>query len=701
MNFIYVVPNKIKRFFDRQSSGCFLLSLAGLFFFLVIMNIGLYPSVFADEYTYSKFSRLMPLSDSTIPGYLYLKVYSFTSLCGDEFLGCAKIINSFLFVMAAPFIFLIARKIANEKVAFYVALLAILGPISSYTAYFMPESFYFLSFWVSCWYLLCLDYNSKSYRWFLAGAIYGISSLIKPHALLYLPAIVFYIVFIFFRVKSLFSKPFCITLSSFLGGLILAKFSISYIFAGVSGLTIFGPFYGSTVSSVSSSGLDKYINLLQLSFESIKGHVFILALIYGLPLTLGLITVWKAISGGDGKNKLDSHQAVQYEKLSFLSLIIILNLICVTALFTASVVGAGPYETPYRLHMRYYNFALPFFYLIAAGNCFYKVKNSKTLYFIFGGALTVLGLYVLYNGLEPYTPSHVDSPEVRGLLMNKTYFLVIGIFSILAISFFYLKEKVGTQLYLYIALPLFVLVSAHYIRAEQNNRFKQDVYDKAGLFTKQYLTDEEISKVVIIGSEPGPLFRALYYLDNANASLEFFNSGSDYDLSNLPAGKEWVLAIGDHDVNGKNLYKIQMNGFILARSLDKMAIDFKKYAWPGIVKRVKGLSTPEVFGTWSSSDVVEFEFANTLPKKFEIHLNAHAFGPNVGKGIKVSIGDDSAVFTLIDTDEQKIIRLKNINDSNVIRFKVPNAISPKELGLSADVRKLGIAFIEMKIVAIE
>jgi len=52
------------------------ISLITIFLFLVLRNIGLYPTVFADEYIYSKLSRLQPLSESTIPNYLYLKLYS-------------------------------------------------------------------------------------------------------------------------------------------------------------------------------------------------------------------------------------------------------------------------------------------------------------------------------------------------------------------------------------------------------------------------------------------------------------------------------------------------------------------------------------------------------------------------------------------------------------------------------------------------
>lgn len=677
------------------------ISLVAFFLFLALRSTGLYPSVFADEYTYSKLSRHIPLSESTIPGYLYLQLYNVTNYCGDGFLGCAKVINSFLFVAAAPFIFLIARRITSEGVSVYISLLSIIGPISSYTAYFMPESFYFFSFWVVCWYLLSLDCKSGNFRWFVAGTIYAISALIKPHSLLYLPAILLYVGFVFYRAQMLFSRASGMAIVSLMLGLGLAKFGISYILAGSSGLTVFGPFYGATVSSVSSSGLDKYIALLLLSLESLKGHLLVVALLYGLPLVLaGVATASTLFVRNYPTNNIGS-PAAQYEKLAFLSLIIILNLICVVALFTASVANSGPYETPYRLHMRYYNFALPLFYLVAAGALSTVTDVKRSVRYILSGIFAAMGVLAVWSNLTPYTPSHIDSPEIRGLHVDHLYFQVVGGLLISAVALWIVSQRNGLRLYLYFALPLFVVISTYHVGLELNNRLSQDVYDKAGIFTKQYLANEELSKTFIVGSEAGGLFRSLYYLDNAKASLEIIQSGADYDLAKLPAGKEWILVIGDHEIRGAPFYQIPMNGFALIRASGENVLDFKKGAWPGIIRKVKGLSTPELWGTWSQSDVVVFEFAGALPSKFEIQLVAHAFGPNVDKEFEASVGDVATNFSLSANDEKTTIRLENPKGSNVLRFKIPNAVSPKALVLSGDDRNLGIGFVEMKIVTIE
>lgn len=676
------------------------ISLVVIFLFLALRNTGLYPSVFADEYTYSKLSRLMPLSESTIPSYLYLKLYSVTNYCGDGFLGCAKIINSFLFVATAPFIFLTARRLTGEGVSAYISLLSIIGPISSYTAYFMPESFYFFSFWVVCWYLLSLDHKSASYRWCAAGALYAISSLIKPHSLLYLPAIFLYVGFVFYRAQALFSKASGIALVCVMLGVGVAKFGTSYILAGSSGLTIFGPFYGATVSSV-SSGSGKYIDLLLLGLESLKGHMLVIGLIYGLPLVLAVVATTRTFFVRNDLEDNSGCRVAHYEKLAFLSLIVILNLICLVALFTASVANSGPYETPYRLHMRYYNFALPLFYLIAAGALSTAADAKGPVRYILGGIFAAVGVFAIWSNLAPYAPSYIDSPEVRGLHVDHLYFRVVGGLLISALVLWLFVQRKGLQLYLYIALPFFVVLSTFHIGLELNNRLGQDVYDRAGVFTRQYLTNEDLSKTIIVGSEPAGLFRSLFYLDNSQASLEVIQRYADYDLAKLPGGKEWILLIGDHEVKGISFYQIPMSGFSLIRASGEYVLDFRKAAWPGVIRKVQGLSTPERWGTWSQSDSVIFEFAGSLPSRLEVHLVAHAFGPNADKEFEASLGGEVAKFRLSENGEQQIIHLNNPKGSNVLRFKIPSAMSPKALGLSGDDRNLGIGFVEMKIVTIE
>src|SRR5690348_13686841 len=130
-------------FFERKAYPSFIAATVVIFILILIRNSGLYPTVFADEYEYSLFSRLTSFSRATVPDYLYLLIYGITSFCSQGYLDCARIQNVGFFVASGYFIYLTARRISSRTVAFLIALLALAGPFNSYTAYYMPESMYF------------------------------------------------------------------------------------------------------------------------------------------------------------------------------------------------------------------------------------------------------------------------------------------------------------------------------------------------------------------------------------------------------------------------------------------------------------------------------------------------------------------------------------------------------------------------------
>ena len=674
----------------RSKTGTYLLlTVITVAFLLAVRNIGLYPTVFADEYTYSKFSRLVPLSEVNIPGYLFLFTYKITSACGDGFLGCARVLNVLFFVLAAPFIYLIGRKLAGEKTALLIAALSMLGPINTYTAYFMPESLYFLSFWVFTYLALNIKKELAVSRWIFMGAIFGVSALIKPHALFLVPALVIY--FFMVQRQSVAGKPDTFLYRQYFGFFATAisvKLIIGFALAGNSGITIFGPAYTSVASG--SMGAGRYISLAKLAFENLQGHILALCLLFSVPVGQLLLTS-KLFLRRDPESRTSINIALYTSIILFFLLIVVV-------LFTASISGSGPYESNARLHMRYYNFSLPLLLLVAASQLSLNAISTPTRFrAIIGIPIGAAICYAVYTQLAAYTPSFIDNPELRGFTFNSSVFRVLGGLSVFSLAAWVYSARAGARIFLYLFMPLAVCLSTFQVNKELRQRLVPDVFDKAGIFTKQYLSNEDISRVVIVGSEPAALFRSLFYLDNSNASLEVISRGAAYDPSKLPPGKEWILVIGDHALPANTFFQLPMNGFTLARASGSNTMDFKKTAWPGVISSIRGLSIAEPWGAWSASDVVTFEFSMPLPEKFNVRLTAHAFGPNIGKQFEAHVGDSSSKFTLGATVEEKVIAFDNPKRSRILRINVPSPISPKQLGLSGDDRSLGIGFIEMKI----
>ncbi len=126
-------------------------------------------------------------------------------------------------------------------------------------------------------------------------------------------------------------------------------------------------------------------------------------------------------------------------------------------------------------------------------------------------------------------------------------------------------------------------------------------------------------------------------------------------------------------------------------------IPFNISAWPGVLAGVQGMSVTELWGTWSSGEHVTIAFAAPLPKKFTLHLFAHAFGPNVGKAFVAHLGERTLSFTLGDAGAEKLLEFDNPSGAQSITIDVPVPTSPKMLGMGGDERLLGIGIAKLQI----
>lgn len=177
----------------------------------------------------------------------------------------------------------------------------------------------------------------------------------------------------------------------------------------------------------------------------------------------------------------------------------------------------------------------------------------------------------------------------------------------------------------------------------------------------------------------------------------FSNPGrSDYDERALYyAKKHKISGLCKFDLNKKEWQPISdrniQNAFLTVPF-------FKKSIWEGHIWTVEGLYPFESWGTWSSGEVVSITFDKKLPKTFEVHLTARAFGPNIGKDFEAKVGDKLVKFNLNDSDEIKIMEFYNPLELETLQIKIPFPASPKELGASSDDRKLGIGIVELRII---
>lgn len=665
--------------------------MVAMFLFLIFRNSGIYPVVFGDEWSYSSFSRLMPLAEVPVPSYLYFYLYGKTSFCGDNFLGCARAFNNIFFVASMPLIYLIAKRICSSWVAAVVAIVSAGSALNTYTAYFMPEAMYFFAFWGFSWVVLSLKNTSPVSHGLLTGVSLGSMALIKVHAIFLLPGVLVFIAYSTYlspqgpsKWKMLLSS--IATVLSFLG----TKLVLGYVAAGKSGLTILGNLYGAQASSV--MGVDRYVQIALQTIESFHGHLMALSLLFGLPLAMLLLFSPKIANGFADDTERDG----DVRTIQAYTICILVPLVLVAAAFTASVAGSGPYESIGRLHIRYYNFALPLLLIVAASQL--SAKTPKRLpSFLSALLVSLVSAYSLWYLLTSFTPSMVDSPELRGFVSTPWIFYTLGASGIVTTLAWAFNRKWGATLFVFVFMPMTAAVTTYQVSTEVRQRQTPDKYDNAGLFVRRYL-GSATSQLTIVAPDVAASMRTLFHIDNPKTKTLTLASGVPLDFSILSAQAEWLLLIGDYELPKNIRYRLPLGEFTLARIAREDILDFRKASWPGIVSRSRGLAAPESWGSWTDGREVMLEFTGGLPKDFQLFIKGYAFGPVANQALTVSVGDDERNLPLTSTPQQVSFTFKTDGLQRILKINVPVPISPQSLGMSDDIRQLGVALSEMRII---
>lgn len=672
--------------------------LVVLFFFLTFRNAGLYPVVLSDEWTYSQFSRLIPLHDVGAPSYLYFFLFRSSNACGDGFLECARILNVLCFLASAPFIFLIAKRVASNGVSLLLALASVAGPINVYTAWFMPESMYYLGFWLASW-LALRAYESPSFRSSAQlGAALGLLALVKVHAIFLLPGISLFIVY---SVLSQSSPAVSVSsirraflyVAIFFVSAAIVRFGIAFIAAGSQGLSLYGKVY-ENMQKYSDSMRRPLTELIALGLFNLRGHAMALAILYNVPLVSLGVMIFSPRTYKSGSNIRSA--------LAVYSAIIILTLLAVTVMFTASVSGNGPYETNVRLHMRYYDFSLPLLMLGLASQLGLKDDNTK-LKGRFAAAAILISILLCSAVflLAMFKPSYVDGPEIDVLASHSKIIYIFIAMAFANVLVWVWKRNIGTQLFLFAFLPIYtataMIVDMQKVRAADT----ADVFVRAGIFAHQYLTDSEKNHLTIVGSDSAGLFKAQFYVDNVNVKLMPQSASTPIDAKTLNDPDGWLLVIGDAPLPEDALVHVGHREFSLVQlhppKVSEFDFDFSKKILNNYLKNVEGLSVAESSGRWSNQKTLRFDFSRDLPQALTLTMSIQGFGPNIGQPLKVIVGKEERSLVLSENIQDVTLQFENGADARSISMEIPHPASPKELGLGDDGRQLGAMLNRMRI----
>jgi phosphoglycerol transferase len=554
----------------------------GLALIWVMSRVGaVLPKIMGDELTYSTDARHLPLAQSEVPNYLFNIIFSTTNVCGYGFYGCAKTINMFFLVALCAVIYLAARLFAGRGISFAVAMLTMLGPISSYVSYFTPDLMFYFAASLAIYYLLKMDESAAWWRFALIGVGIGLVTLIKPHGLFLIPPIVLYVIYLAIKAKDRRVLRAVANSVSFVVAAFVVKLGLGFAFAGQRGLVLFGGNYdgaatkvvasastpaadivASTASNISTGavGAALPVNPIAAAWSFASGewvaplgsqlvfHLAFLLIFFGLPVIILL------------RQFVAAHRTVEAttatDRLAVLVTWSTVVLLAVSAIFVAAAPAWGEMISD-RVMVRYYEYILPFVALAAISEPALKAKFSNVSKWVWLGVFAVVFAVALpsMNSLVP--PLFTDSSLIASVLKSGMTLWTFAILTLIGLFLWFRNSKQGAKIWAFGMTSIVVLVFA--ISSYVNMTVPSSivgVYTHASRWTHDNLTDAQKHGLIIYGNVKPNVQQAQFWVDDATVTGQAFPEGTEVDLTAVPEGT-YILAIGNLGFkgNGKVIHK--------------------------------------------------------------------------------------------------------------------------------------------------
>ncbi len=503
--------------------------------FLVIRSHGLTPRIFADEYTYSYYAKFFGNSNSGIPSFLYFAVYQIVNYCENGLLACARYLNIAFFVGGGLLVYLTGRSRVSDGRNIILTTIALFSPYSLYTHFFMPESMFYFGFWLFIYLFLNVkEYDSlKSYLW--PSITLGVVSLVKPHALLFMPACLAYI-----ALQSERKSQALKILLFFGSSTLITKLLIGYLLVGENGITLFGSNYTSHASSVASS-VTTVLSIWPSITANLIGNIAALIFIYGVTIPYVVASLFDKFSSKSGSQKI--------------AVLLLLNLVIVVVLFT-STVPLFEDNQDYRIYFRYYGFIFPLLFISVVETfqnertSSYSISTLVSLSTSLVLVAAVMYLYISrYKSLYPYNIFISDIPEMFYLLTNKHLIWAYGLLSATSLLLFLTNSAYKQKIYLaFLMVSTFTFVVMSYISTRADAHL--DTADRAGLYIKDNLSSEAQDSLIVIGTTEFQLQQVLFYSDSQKSAHKVVDSQEGFNQSELNSAHRYILQLGDLNFHG-------------------------------------------------------------------------------------------------------------------------------------------------------
>ena len=337
------------------------------------------PQVYADEYAYlatvaglrsGEWAGLRDTTYGQLPNRLFFAVYELSSFARNP-VAAGRILGALWVAAALVPLYLVARTGKVLVAGMLVGLAYVLGPVGTYSAYFTPEAMFAATFTAACA-LAAFALVSRAPSTGVASAA-ALAALpwIKPNGWAVVAATLLFVVVYGLRPPRKEAlrtvRALLVALAAFAAVWIALRLALPDVVARTQALGIYAGVGARALmlleSSASYPPIARYLLV----------HLAIVGCLAGPALAYGLGVLVRPVPRGG----LDRGERIA-RVLTALVTVILLALVAMTAVFSASFAGHSPSDNANRLHMRYYDFALPLLVLAFAASPAWREWSART-----------------------------------------------------------------------------------------------------------------------------------------------------------------------------------------------------------------------------------------------------------------------------------------------------------------------------------
>jgi phosphoglycerol transferase len=692
---------------DRILEACFgwgaaifLAAFVGLG--ITVRNLALnYPFVFGDEGIYvilaKHFGRSQLLNGDSLvpilPNTLYLAATNSIFRLGANYFQGARLMNAVWVCVTLLLIYAIARKFVSAPWALLAAAATGAGPVSIYAVCVMPEAMYLCG--ISCMLFVFVQYieSRPLLASALTGMLVGAASLVKPHALLLVPAIVIALALLKGTVREWSSwKTFMLQILAFLACTVASQAILNYVLTGHAGFSL-GSTYSREVSRTTNTSPP---GLLLMIFA---GHCAALLSVYAAPLVVGAMTLSKR-----ALKPAALADTVNFRALLLLVICCLGTLLITTTKYTASNAGRSFFEGSNRLHGRYYFFLLPFLLVTFFAGITRLDWNRRHVRLVFAttsGLAFVLAFLAILFVDRRYSMYSFDFPDVfwfvmgsRALLWFPLLFTCIPLLAYTTGRTHSAAWFAGGYALLSIAATVYM---TQYLQEQQPTSA-----DRASSLFRSLIPEAEWDNGLIILTESGDVepYRLLFQMPAAYDLISYVApSAIPADL--IHEDRSWVLVTSGRPVNF-NFAQAYVSGryHLYIRRVDPpkpLSAPQPTLAPANACEtdRLVGFQEREDWGVWSANEVAEILLKRPVSGHVRLHLVAYRLPKNPSDSLQVGVGDSFKTIHLGGEPQAFDLDYRLISPVAKIAFRGVTPRTPKSLGLGEDTRPLGVALIDV------